>query len=49
MEGATTTSSFGRVDDGSKTNGRATQTDLRSEKKKKQQQLVNRGYKLGCT
>jgi hypothetical protein len=34
LEGATTTSSFGRVDDGSKTNGRATQTDLRSEKGK---------------
>jgi len=34
LEGATTTSSFGRVDDGSKTNGRATQTDLRSKKGK---------------
>src|SRR6185312_15461731 len=33
LEGAATTSSFGRVDDGAKTNGRATQTDLRSEKK----------------
>ena len=34
LEGTTTTSSFGRVDDGSKTNGRATQTDLRSGKGK---------------
>ena len=48
-KGLATTSSFGGVDDEAVTNGRATQTDLRSEKKKKQQQLVNRWYKLGCT
>ena len=34
LEGAATTSSFGRVDDGSKTNGMAMQPDLRSEKGK---------------
>jgi len=47
-KGSATTSSFGGVDDEAATNGRATQTDLRKEKKK-QQQLENRGYKLGCT
>ena len=47
LEGAATTSSFGSVDDEAAINDRATQTDLRSEKKKQQQQ-TNLGYILGC-
>jgi hypothetical protein len=46
-KGLATTSSFVGVDDEAAMNGKATQTDLRLEKK--QQQLVSRGYKLGCT
>ena len=46
LEGVATISSFGSVDDEAATNGRATQTDLRSEKKNNSSRRIM-GYNLG--